>query len=589
MSEYESSGLGSVSTRSELQTGTTTTGRPRLIDVAESALVSMALVLTAFTSWVQIRLPGVGRRRLSLVDLDGGRLLMSLTAILLVFGLVLGIRFERLSKYLQGFAVAIFGWLAGFLVVSISVVRGLIPNISLAGIDLSDGLVGQGTGAVLAIVTAIFFGLRITAKPNSDDRPSREVTSPLNLGLLALTLTIAISNHMPWLIAESGQLAGRLEVSGDALFGNFLVGILTWLTVAMCAASIATGTSTTGRIGAGLLVALSIAKLLQVVFLWAGKGLVFWLTPDVVEGAASVSLRPALYTTLLVSLVAIPLSLVQMVKGVDGSMAKVAIPNFPIAVALFVVTLGFAIFGDRTPKTAESVDVQSTTTLVETTNPVTDPTQLVPAAAAGDPIYSVVYIQMTDGYQACWTGSGVIVGDGTRVLTNAHVALTTDSDPPECTSLEVGLTKSASKEPDEFYQASVIDADELNDLALLEIIGLQPGVVQPLEPDFDDLQLGAEIKVLGYPAIGGSTITLTKGTVAGVVTYDSETFYKVEVTINRGNSGGPMIDGAGRLVGIATAVTGNDVDCSGSDCRSFGSNLGLVRPIRFARSLLDRP
>ena len=357
----------------------------------------------------------------------------------------------------------------------------------------------------------------------------------------------------------------------------------------MCAASIATGTSTTGRIGAGLLVALSIAKILQVVFLWAGKGLVFWLTPDVVEGAASVSLRPALYTTLLVSLVAIPLSLVQMVKGVDGSMAKVTIPNFPIAVALFVITLAFAIFGDRTPKIADSVDVQSTTTLVEMATPATDLTQPAPSAATGDPIYSVVYIQMTDGYQACWTGSGVIVGDGTRVLTNAHVALTTDADPPECTSLEVGLTKSASEEPSEFYQASVIDADELNDLALLEIIGLQPGVVQPLEPEFDDLQLGAEIKVLGYPAIGGSTITLTKGTVAGVVTYDSETFYKVEVTINPGNSGGPMIDGAGRLVGIATAVTGNDVDCSGSECRSFGSNLGLVRPIRFARSLLDRP
>ena len=95
--------------------------------------------------------------------------------------------------------------------------------------------------------------------------------------------------------------------------------------------------------------------------------------------------------------------------------------------------------------------------------------------------------------------------------------------------------------------------------------------------------------MLGYPAVGGSTITLTKGTLAGVVTYEGETFYKVEVTINRGNSGGPMIDAAGNLVGIATAVTGNDVDCSGSDCRSYGSNLGLVRPIRFARPLLDLP
>ena len=82
-------------------------------------------------------------------------------------------------------------------------------------------------------------------------------------------------------------------------------------------------------------------------------------------------------------------------------------------------------------------------------------------------------------------------------------------------------------------------------------------------------------------------MTLTKGTIAGVLNNDSGFFYKVEVTINRGNSGGPMLNEDGELVGIATQVTGNDVECTGNDCQSYGANLGLVRPIRFARSLIE--
>jgi serine protease Do len=80
--------------------------------------------------------------------------------------------------------------------------------------------------------------------------------------------------------------------------------------------------------------------------------------------------------------------------------------------------------------------------------------------------------------------------------------------------------------------------------------------------------------VFGFPGIGGDTLTLTKGIISG---FDSEFgFYKVSAAINAGNSGGPVLDSQGRLIGIATAVFRRERD----------TNVGLVRPIDAARAAI---
>ena len=196
---------------------------------------------------------------------------------------------------------------------------------------------------------------------------------------------------------------------------------------------------------------------------------------------------------------------------------------------------------------------------------------------------------MTDQDRSlCWTGSGVIVEDGTKVLTNAHVATPAASDPQECTNISVGITESVEKKPTLFIDAKIVQIDENLDLALLELLDTEPNTYNALKIKEGDSQLDTRIRVIGYPGIGGATLTLTNGVIAGIDDESSAQFYKVSAKISPGNSGGPVVNDQGLLIGIATAGYRAEVECEdgGVKCSVTDESIGLVRPIRYAKSLL---
>jgi V8-like Glu-specific endopeptidase len=202
---------------------------------------------------------------------------------------------------------------------------------------------------------------------------------------------------------------------------------------------------------------------------------------------------------------------------------------------------------------------------------------------------STVYIEVTDQDRSlCWTGSGVIVQDGTKVLTNAHVATPAASDPQECTNISVGITESVEKKPTLFIDAKIVKIDENLDLALLELLDTEPNTYNALKFKEGDSQLDTRIRVIGYPGIGGATLTLTNGVIAGIDDESSAQFYKVSAKISPGNSGGPVVNDQGLLIGIATAGYRAEVECEdgGVKCSVTDESIGLVRPIRYAKSLL---
>jgi len=93
--------------------------------------------------------------------------------------------------------------------------------------------------------------------------------------------------------------------------------------------------------------------------------------------------------------------------------------------------------------------------------------------------------------------------------------------------------------------------------------------------------VGAQLDILGYPAIGGETITLTTGRVSGFLSQDGveerRAWVKTDATAAPGNSGGAALDENGNLVGVPTRAN-TDV----------GGSINRVRPVNLAEDVIAR-
>lgn len=164
-------------------------------------------------------------------------------------------------------------------------------------------------------------------------------------------------------------------------------------------------------------------------------------------------------------------------------------------------------------------------------------------------------------------GSGVIVGTEGYVLTNNHVVEAADD-------IEVALNDGRNA------RAKVVGVDPESDLAVLkvELSGLP--VVTFATPD--KLQVGDVVLAIGNPFGVGQTVTM--GIVSalgrshlGINTF--EDFIQTDAAINPGNSGGALVDAAGHLVGVNTAIYS----------RTGGSmGIGFAIPVSLARQVMEQ-
>jgi S1-C subfamily serine protease len=190
---------------------------------------------------------------------------------------------------------------------------------------------------------------------------------------------------------------------------------------------------------------------------------------------------------------------------------------------------------------------------------------------------SVVYITSTV-YQQTWffevvpmreLGSGFIVNPEGQILTNFHVV-------SGSSAVEVTL-------PDQTrYKAQILVRDRNNDLALIKI---DPKAKLPFLPlgDSDRLQVGQKVLAIGNPF--GLAGTLTAGIVSALnrpVRGDQqelEGLIQTDASINSGNSGGPLLDSQGNVIGINTAIYAPN---------GGGSvGIGFAMPISRAKTMLD--
>jgi S1-C subfamily serine protease len=241
---------------------------------------------------------------------------------------------------------------------------------------------------------------------------------------------------------------------------------------------------------------------------------------------------------------------------------------------------------ESTTTTSLAVATTTTSTTIASSTTTTMATTVQGSKSSdSDVALSTAFVVFADEEDyICAGGSGAVVGNGSYIITNEHVVSTEDL-PLECGNLWVGFGADPAAEPDSWFAAEVLWSDYDLDLAILSLEDLRAGETRPLEIHYDQLKLGDEISVFGFPSIGGETLTLTKGIISG---FDNvEGYYKVSAVLNKGNSGGPVLDSRGRLVGIATAFAQAKVRCEQPDlCFTDGTNLGLVRPINAARAAI---
>lgn len=227
---------------------------------------------------------------------------------------------------------------------------------------------------------------------------------------------------------------------------------------------------------------------------------------------------------------------------------------------------------------------------------------------------TVQLIGVNDAGEAVCTGSGIIVDPVGVILTNAHVVTRNEACP--FTTLGVALTRESDQPPEMVHTAQIIETDDRLDLAVVRIAGWSnPSRSEALPADFpaatlgdsDTVELGDRLRILGYPAIGGDTITATDGVVSGFTSdpdIGDRALMKTDATISAGNSGGMAVNADGEVVGIPFRARASDsgpaVDCrpvndtngdgtvDGSDsCVTVGGFVNGIRPINLAVPLLD--
>jgi len=143
-------------------------------------------------------------------------------------------------------------------------------------------------------------------------------------------------------------------------------------------------------------------------------------------------------------------------------------------------------------------------------------------------------------------GSGFVIDPRGYILTNYHVV-------EGAQSIEVVLGDQSH------YAAKFVGADQRNDVALLKIEPKEKHLVALSLGDSSSLQVGQKVLAIGNPF--GFQSTLTTGVVSALgrtVQTSQSTFIdeaiQTDAAINRGNSGGPLINSHGQVIGINSAI-----------------------------------
>jgi len=186
------------------------------------------------------------------------------------------------------------------------------------------------------------------------------------------------------------------------------------------------------------------------------------------------------------------------------------------------------------------------------------------------------YVQNGTEYKEVGSGSGFVVSDDGLILTNKHVVSDADAD-------YTVIMNDGQK-----YSAEVLAKDPVQDLAIIKIKDLGDKTLTSLVlGNSSGIQIGQSVVAIGN-ALGEFSNTVSVGIVSGLSRTISaaendgsnsetlEDIIQTDAAINSGNSGGPLMNLKGEVIGINTAIAQN------------AENIAFAIPINYAKKDIDQ-
>lgn len=167
-------------------------------------------------------------------------------------------------------------------------------------------------------------------------------------------------------------------------------------------------------------------------------------------------------------------------------------------------------------------------------------------------------------------GSGIVYSEDGYIITNYHVI----EEAVTSSNAEIYVLMSDGEE----YEATIVGSDSVTDLAVIKIDAT--GLTAAEFGDSDSIKVGELAVAIGNPLGQEFAGTVTGGYISGLnrtVTVDNTVYnlIQTDAAINSGNSGGPLVDASGRVIGINTVK----VSATGVEGIGFAIPINEVLPI----------
>jgi len=253
------------------------------------------------------------------------------------------------------------------------------------------------------------------------------------------------------------------------------------------------------------------------------------------------------------------------------------------ALVAAAATLGVTHRLDRDGTTSAADGTSSFSQLGQTTNdvvPVAGSSDSAPnwEAVAAAVKASVVAIETTSSAGSA-LGSGVVIDTAGHIVTNNHVVEGAQDD-------KVQVTLSDGR----IFTADVVGTDQTTDLAVVKIVDPPSDLVPAALGDSAAVRVGQAVMAVGNPL--GLQSTVTTGIVSAVdrpVSTRSDTASEATVTnaiqvdasVNPGNSGGPLFDAEGRVIGINSSI-------ATTSQQSGSIGLGFAIPVNQVKNVAEQ-